>query len=53
MSIRKVKSLSCIQLFATPWSAARKAPLSLGILQARILKRVGMPSSRGSSQLRV
>ena len=27
-------------------------PLSMGILQARILERVAMPSSRGSSQLR-
>ena len=26
--------------------------LSIGILQARILERVAMPSSRGSSQLR-
>ena len=26
----KVKSLSCVQLFATPWSAAYQAPLSMG-----------------------
>ena len=32
---------------ATPWPAARQAPLSTGILQARRLERVAMPSSRG------
>ena len=26
----KVKSLSCVQLFATPWTAAHQAPLSTG-----------------------
>ena len=29
--------------FATPWTAARQAPLSMGILQARILEWVAMP----------
>ena len=32
--------------------AARQAPLSMGILQARTLEWVAMPSSRGSSQPR-
>ena len=36
----------------TPWTVARQAPLSLGILQARMLEWVAMPSSRGSSQPR-
>ena len=36
----------------TPWTIACQAPLSMGILQARILEWVAMPSSRGSSQLR-
>ena len=31
---------------------AHQAPLSMGILQARILEWVAMPSSRGSSQPR-
>ena len=44
--------LSYIQLFVTPWTAARQAPLSMGILQARILEWAAMPSSRGSSQPR-
>ena len=43
------QSLSRVQLFATPWTVARQAPLSMGILQARILEWVTMPSSRGSS----
>ena len=34
----------------TPWTVAHQAPLLMGILQARILQWVAMPSSRGSSQ---
>jgi len=30
------ESLSCVRLFATPWTVALQAPLSMGILQARI-----------------
>ena len=40
---------SRVQLFMTPWTVALRAPLSMGILQARILEWVAMPSSRGSS----
>ena len=32
------QSLSRVQLFATPWTAAHQAPLSMGILQARVLE---------------
>ena len=39
-------------LFVTPWTVARQIPLSMVILQARILKWVAMPSSRGSSRPR-
>ena len=35
-----VQSLSRVQLFATPWPAAHQVPLSMGILQVRILKWV-------------
>ena len=35
---------------AAPWTIACQAPLSRGILQARILEWVAMPSSRGSSR---
>ena len=45
-------SLSCVQLFATPWTVASQAPLSMGILQVRILEWIVMPFSRGSSQTR-
>ena len=37
-----------VLLFATLWIVAHKAPLSMGILQARILERVAMSFSRGS-----
>ena len=40
---------SPVQLFVTLWIAACQAPLSMGILQARMLEWVAMPSSRGSS----
>ena len=36
--------------FATLWTVAHQAPLSMGILHARILEWVAMPFSRGSSQ---
>ena len=45
-------SLSHVRLFVTPWTIACQAPLSMEILQARILERVAMPSSRRLSQLR-
>ena len=47
-----VLSLSSARLFVIPWTSTHLTPLSMGILQARILKWVVMPSSRGSSQLR-
>ena len=48
----KWKSLSLVWLFVTPWIITHQPPLSLGILQARILEWVAIPSSRGSSQPR-
>ena len=41
--------LSRVRFFVTPWSVARQAPLTMEILQERILEWVAMPSSRGSS----
>ena len=38
------------QLFAIPQTVIHQAPLSMGILQARILDWVTIPSSKGSSQ---
>ena len=43
---------SHVSLFVAPGTVACQAPLSKGILQARILEWVAMPSSRGSSQPR-
>ena len=48
----KWKSLSHSGLFATPWTVACQVPLSMGILQARILEWVAMPPSRGFFQPR-
>ena len=45
-------SLSHTWFFVTPRTVACQAPLFIGILQARILEWVVMPSSRGSSQPR-
>ena len=39
----------CVRLFATPWTVAHQAPLSMGILQARILEWVAISFSKGSS----
>ena len=44
--------LSHVWLFVTPWTVAHQAPLSMGILQARILEWVAIPFSRGPSQSR-
>jgi len=57
LTVLKNSSVLClvvshVQLFVTPWTVAHQAPLSMGILQARILEWVAMPSSRGSSQPR-
>ena len=45
-------SFSRGRLFVTPWTIAHQAPLSMGILQTRILEWVAMPSSTGSPQPR-
>ena len=44
--------LSHVRLFAPPWTVAPQAPVSMGILQARILGRVAMLYFRGSFQPR-
>ena len=40
---------NCVQLCATLWTVTCQAPPIHGILQARILEWIAMPSSRGSS----
>ena len=46
---RKVKSLSCVQLFATPVDCSPPGSSIHGSLQARILEGVAIPFSKGSS----
>ena len=46
------QSLSPVWLLVTTWTIARQTPLSMGILKARILEWVAMPSSRGSPRPR-
>ena len=40
----KVKSLSCVRLFATPWTAAHQAPLSMGLSRQEHWSGVPSPS---------
>ena len=48
-----LSDFSHVQLFATLWTVAHQPPLSVhGIVQARILEWVAVPSSRGSSRPR-
>ena len=47
-----LSSVSPTWLFVTSWTVACLALVFMGILQARILEWVAMPSSRGSSQRR-
>ena len=45
--------VSHVRLFATPWTVAHQAPLSMGIFQARILEWVAMPSSQRRDHIQV
>ena len=45
-----VLSRSVVSDSLQPLTTAHQAPLSIGILQARMLEWIAMPSSRGSSQ---
>ena len=47
-----VLSRSVVSDSAIPWTVGHQAPLPMGILQARILEWVSMPSSRGFCQPR-
>ena len=42
--IRKVKSLSRVQLFATPWTIAYQAPPSMGFSKQEYWSGVPLPS---------
>ena len=40
----KVKLLSCVRLFATPWTAAHQAPLSMGFSRQEYWSGLALPS---------
>ena len=40
----KVKSLSCVQLFATPWAIAHQAPPSMGFSRQEFWSGLSFPS---------
>ena len=48
----KVKSLSRVRLFATPWTVAYQAPLSMGFSRQLVLEGIAISFSKGSSQPR-
>ena len=48
----KVKSLSRVRLFVTPWTVAYQDPPSMRFFQARVLEWVAISFSRGSFQPR-
>ena len=48
----RAQLLNHVRLFVTSWTVVCQVPLSMGILQGRLLEWVAMPSSRGSSQPR-
>ena len=52
VNIVKVLALSCVWLFATPWTCSPPGSSVPGILQARIMESVAVPFSRGSSRSR-
>ena len=45
----KVKSLSHVQLFATPWTSAYQAPLSMGFARQEYWSGVPLPSPSGAA----
>ena len=40
----KVKSLSCVRLFVTPWTVAHQAPLSMGFSRQEYWSGLPFPS---------
>ena len=44
LQCKKVKSLSCVRLLVTPWTAAHQAPLSMGFSKQVYWRGVSLPS---------
>ena len=49
LAVFKVKSLSRVQLFVTPWTVARQAPLSMGLSRQEYWSGLPFPSPGGLS----
>ena len=49
----KVKLLSCVQLFATPWNAAYQAPLSMGFSRQEYWSGLSLPSLRSLREMQI
>ena len=49
---KKVKSLTHVQVFVTPWTVTYQTPRSMGFFQAQVLEWVAISFSKGSSQPR-
>ena len=47
-----LRSFSCIQLFVTPWTAARQAPLPMGFSRQEYWSGLTFPSPGESSRPR-
>ena len=45
-TLAKAKLLSCVQLFATPWTVDYKAPLSVGLSRQEYWSGLPFPSPR-------
>ena len=45
--ISEVKSLSCVRLFATPWTVAHQAPPSMGFSRQEYWSGLPFPSPKG------
>ena len=53
LAVCVLKHFSCVRLFATPWTVAHQAPLSVGFSRQEYWSGlIAMPSSTGSSQLK-
>ena len=48
---KKVKSLSCIQLFATPWTVAYQVPPSMGFSRPEYWSGLPFPSPGNASKV--
>ena len=46
LQCRKVKSLSRVRLFTTPWTAAYQAPLPMGVSRQEYWSRLPLPSPK-------